>query len=119
MKKLISFMCLCLVMAMAISFSSCTENQRAKHWGGSMTINVKSGYKVTMATFKENDMWYMVEPMDEDYVPKDKMLIEDSNWGMIEGKVTFHETRAENVAQAVLDSIPNTKAIKVEFEHRQ
>ena len=113
-------MCLCLAMALAISFSSCTENQRAKRWGGSMTVNVEPGYEVMMATFKEDaDMWYMVRKMSDDYVPTDKILIENSAWNVWEGRVTFHETRAENMAKAVLDSIPNTKTIKVEFEHRQ
>jgi hypothetical protein len=80
-----------------------------------MTINVEPGYKVTMATFKDGGMWYMVETMDDDYVPKDKILIEDSNWGVMEGKVTFHESRTENpqeivsldksMVKAVLDSV--------------
>ena len=110
-------MCLCLVMAMTISFSSCTNNQRAKEWGGTMTINVDPNYKVTMATFKgDADMWYMIEPMEDDYAPKDKILIEESTWDVFHGKVIFHESRTENpqeivsldkrMVKAVLDSVP-------------
>ncbi len=49
--------------------------------------------KLVEATWKENNLWYLVEPMEEDYVPKTKVFIENSNAGMIEGKVTFVETR--------------------------
>lgn len=72
-----------------------------------------------MATFKgDADMWYMIEPMEDDYAPKDKILIEDPTWGVFHGKVIFHESRTENpqeivsldkrMVKAVLDSIPNT-----------
>ena len=114
------FIILVVVILIANLCSSCTDNQRAKRWGGNMTINVEPGYEVMMATFKDDaDMWYMVRKMSDDYVPTDKILIENSTWNVLEGRVTFHETRADNVAMAVLDSIPNTKAIKVEFKHRQ
>lgn len=72
------FIILVVVILIANLCSSCTSNQRAKEWGGTMTINVDPNYKVTMATFKgEADMWYMIEPMEDDYAPKDKILIED------------------------------------------
>ena len=101
MKDSVKIGIIIVIVILIANLCSCTSNQRAKHWGGSMTINVEPGYKVTMATFKEANMWYMVEPMDDDYVPKDKILIEDSNWGMIEGKVTFHESRANNPTDTI------------------
>lgn len=124
------FIILVVVILIANLCGSCTSNQRAKEWGGTMTINVHPNYKVTMATFKgDADMWYMIEPMEDDYAPKDKILIEDPTWGVFHGKVIFHESRTENpqeivsldksMVKAVLDSIPNTKTIKAKSEHRQ
>lgn len=58
-----------------------------------MTINVEPGYKATSATFKGDEIWYFVEPMDSDYVPKQKKFIEKSMYGALEGEIIFNETR--------------------------
>lgn len=64
-----------------------------KHYGGEMTIEVEKGYKVTNATWKEDELWYFIEPMEHDYVPKTKILKEDSVYGIVEGDVIFKESR--------------------------
>ena len=76
----------------AIAAVGC-ENYTTKHWGGTMTINVEPGYKVTSATFKEDEFWYFVEPMDSTYVPSQKKLVEKSKHGVFEGTIIFNETR--------------------------
>lgn len=58
-----------------------------------MSINVKPGYKVTMATWKNDDLFYMIEEMDSSYVPKQKILMEDASFGILETKVVFVESR--------------------------
>jgi hypothetical protein len=58
-----------------------------------MTINVEPGYKVTSATFKDDEIWYFVEPMDSDYTPKEKKLVEKSKYGALEGTIIFNETK--------------------------
>lgn len=85
MKKIL----ICLV---AIATASC-ENYTTKHLGGTMTINVEPGYKVTSATFKEDEIWYFVEPMESDYTPTQKKLVEKSMYGALEGTIIFNETR--------------------------
>jgi len=45
------------------------------------------------ATWKEDNLWYLVEPMDSDYVPKTKVFKESSLYGALEGKVIFIENR--------------------------
>lgn len=91
MKKFV----LSAIVAVSLMFglSSCTENQRAKTFGGTATINVEKGKKVMMATWKGDNLFYMVEDMEEGYVPHDKMLIESSSFGVIESKVVFKESR--------------------------
>lgn len=91
MKKLIFG----IVLAIAIGFgmSSCTENQRARAFGGTAIIQVEPGQKVMMATWKNEDLFYMIEDMEDDYVPHNKTLIESSSFGIIESKVIFKESR--------------------------
>ena len=43
---------LCLVVLIA-SLTSCTENQRARQFGGTITIELPPGEKLVMATWKE------------------------------------------------------------------
>lgn len=81
-----------LIFLAALVAVSC-ENYTTRVLGGSMTINVEPGYKVTNATFKETEVWYFVEPMDSTYVPKQKKFIEKSNYGIAEGVIIFNETR--------------------------
>jgi hypothetical protein len=85
MKKLL----ICLA---AIAAVSC-ENYTTRKWGGTMTINVEPGYKVTNATFKVDEVWYFVEPMEANYTPKQKKFVEKSMYGALEGTIIFNETR--------------------------
>lgn len=79
---------------MAIIFASCTEQGRTRSWGGSMTINVDPGYKLVEVTWKDdNNLWYLIEPMEDEYVPKTKIFKESSGFGVMEGVITFREKR--------------------------
>ena len=88
MKKII--FCL-LAFAMLIAFESC--NSCTRNWGGSTTIKLEPGEKLIEATWKNNNIWYLVEPMEDDYEPQVKQFKESSNAGLLEGTVTFIETR--------------------------
>lgn len=81
-----------LICLAAIAAVSC-ENYKTKHLGGTMIINVEPGYKVTNATFKEDEIWYFVEPMDNAYTPSYKKLVEKSMFGALEGQIIFKERR--------------------------
>lgn len=82
-----------IVLVIVLVLLGCTSNTRARIYGGTSTVNVKSGYKVTEATWKGSDLWYFIEPMEDDYQPKVKELVEDSRLGIIEGKVRFVESK--------------------------
>jgi hypothetical protein len=76
-----------------LSFSSCTEQERARNFGGKIEIEVPTGYKVTSATWKETELFYFMEPMEEGYVPKEKKFVESSSYGIWESEVIFKEKR--------------------------
>ena len=85
MKKIL----FCLLALCAVS----CENYTTRKLGSTMTIDVEAGYKVTNATFKEHEIWYFIEPMDNEYTPKQKKFVEKSTYGVLEGAIIFNETR--------------------------
>jgi hypothetical protein len=92
--NLIKFMKKLLIALVAIlALTSCTEQIRARQFGGKIEIDVPSGYKVTSATWKASDIFYFIEPMEENYTPKEKKFIESSSYGVLETEVTFREHR--------------------------
>ena len=84
MKKFSLLLCVVLL-------SSCQYTTRK--FGGVTEITLEPGEKLVEATWKENDLWYLVEPMDSDYVPKTKTFKESSLFGVMQGSVVFHEQK--------------------------
>lgn len=82
-----------LIAIVALVSTSCTENSRAKRWGGSMKIELEPGQKLVDVTWKETSLWYMTKPMREGDVAETYEFVEDSNWGIVEGKVIFVESK--------------------------
>lgn len=80
-----------LICLAAIATVSC-ENYTTKHLGGTMTIDVEPGYKVTSATFKGDEIWYFIEKTDNTYTPTQKKFVEKSMFGTLEGTIIFNET---------------------------
>ena len=76
-----------------LSFSSCTDNQRARSFGGSEVIELPKGHRLIEATWKETQLWYLTEPMPEGYTPTTKTFQEKSSYGVWEGTVIFKESR--------------------------
>ena len=86
MKKLI------VILLMFLCLTSCDQSI-TRTMGGTTKIELKPGEKLVEATWKGDDIWYLVEPMDSDYVPKTKTFKESSRIGVLEGKVIFYEKR--------------------------
>jgi hypothetical protein len=87
MKKLI------LLVVILITLAGCTDNAKARRWGGTEIIQLPPGQKLVTATWKEADLWYVTEPMDPDYVAKTKTFKEKSQFGYMEGTIQFVESR--------------------------
>lgn len=87
------FLLLIVALFGALSLSSCTENQRARKFGGDITIRLKPGEKLMMATWKEDNLFYLTEPMEEGYTPKVKNFYEDSSYGVLQTHVKFIESK--------------------------
>jgi hypothetical protein len=72
-----------LLIAAIVIFSSCTENTRVKHFGGTMTLELKPNEKLINITWKESQMWVLTE----DTVTHYKYFREKSSWGIWQGEV--------------------------------
>lgn len=81
-----------LLLFVLVTITGC-EQTVSRNFGGSITITLKPGEKLIEATWKDDDIWYLTEPMDSDYIPKTKVFKESSVWGVLNGTVTFIESR--------------------------
>lgn len=71
---------------------SCTEQSRARSFGGEVKIELPKNEKLLNATWKETDLFYLTEPMDSNYMPKTKKFRESSSFGVMETEVIFIES---------------------------
>lgn len=81
-----------VILLMFLCLTSC-EQAITRSMGGTTKIELEPGEKLVEATWKGDDIWYLVESMDSDYVPKTKTFKESSRIGVLEGKVIFYEKR--------------------------
>ena len=89
-KKLLS---IALVAVLLSTLFSCTENSRARQFGGTMTIDLPRGEKLLMVTWKEDNLFYLTEPMDSVYTPKTKTFKEKSSFSIMEATIIFRESK--------------------------
>lgn len=79
MKRLI------LLLTIALTVFSCTDNARARRFGGTEEISLKPNEVVLNVTWKENQMWICTK----DTVTNVTYFREKSSWGVLEGTVIF------------------------------
>lgn len=77
-----------------LALPSCTENQRAKTFGGNADVELPAGTKLVDMTWKNENLWYATRPMREGEFPETTTMQEQSSFGMVEGTVTFIESAA-------------------------
>jgi hypothetical protein len=77
MKKLM------VILVTMVVMSSCTENSRARSFGGTETLSLKTNEVVLNVTWKENHMWICTQDTTDGVV----YFREKSSWGVMEGTV--------------------------------
>lgn len=80
-----------LSLAAVLAFTGCTENSRAKGLGGNMNVDIPADKKLVTATWKERNLWYLMRQRQENEKPDTYIFQEKSNYGLVQGKVTFNE----------------------------
>jgi hypothetical protein len=82
-----------LLAIISVTLASCTENSRAKKWGGTAEVALPKGQKLVTATWKGESLWYLTRPMHEDEVAETYRFHEESSYGMWEGTYVVVETK--------------------------
>lgn len=83
--------CVCMIVAAVCTMTGCSEKTMSRNYGGTTTIDLEPGQKLEEITWKDNNIWYLTRPMQEDEVPETHTFQEDSEFGMIEGTVVIQE----------------------------
>lgn len=91
MKRLIA-MTAVIVMLVGGSIG-CTQQSRARQFGGDMTITLPVGEKLETATWKDTDLFYLTRPMRVGETPETHKFRESSSLGVWQSTVTFVESR--------------------------
>lgn len=81
---------MCLLTALIVC--GC-DNFRAKHLGGTITVQLNSGQKLVNATWKDAQLWYLTRPMHSNEVVETYYFKEKSMSGVLEGTVIFQEVK--------------------------
>jgi hypothetical protein len=79
MKKLL------ILLGISLVLLSCTDNSRARRWGGTEIIQLPQNCRFVNSTWKENALWVVVQ----DTVTKEHFMYEKSSLGVLEGKIIF------------------------------
>lgn len=82
-----------IVGGLIMATIGCNENARSRRLGSNMNVQLPAGHKFVNATWKDNEVWYLYRPMRTNEVPETYTLKEKSSFGMIEGSVTFIESK--------------------------
>jgi uncharacterized lipoprotein YehR (DUF1307 family) len=81
------------IMVLAFALTSCTENERAKQFGGTATVNLPQGQKLVNVTWKEDEIWYLTRSMNSTDTAETYTFQEESSYGMMEGTVILKESK--------------------------
>jgi uncharacterized lipoprotein YehR (DUF1307 family) len=82
-----------LLIVVMLAISGCTDNQSTKFYGGKMTINLPKGQKLINTTWKDTELWYLTRTMTDKEQAENYSFKEKSTFGMMEGEVTFVESK--------------------------
>lgn len=76
---------LAVVAITLLAMTSCTDNQRARSFGGTETIKIDPNERFINLTWKQDDIWVIVQ----DTVTGEIYAKEKSSFGIMQGKVVI------------------------------
>lgn len=92
------------IIALALFMTiGCTQNDRAKNWGGQMKVELPCGERLYDVTWKGDSFWYATRPLLKDETPRTYIFREDSSFGVLQGKVKIVECRRGRRVPARID----------------
>ena len=91
-KNLVLGMIILFVVILSLSDGSCTQNQRARNFGGTETITLEPGIRLVNATWKGkdgSDLWLLTKK--DSTKATTYSFKEKSNFGVLQGEVIIIE----------------------------
>lgn len=82
-----------IVIIFILFIGGCMPNSCTRYWGGKQVIDLPKGQKLVEVNWKSTGLWYLTEPMPEDYRPQVRRFREKSNFGWFEGEIQFTEKK--------------------------
>lgn len=82
-----------LSMISIFAMVSCTQNEMAKNYGGTASINLPAGQKLVTITWKDQQLWYLTRKMNPSDSAESYIFKEESSYGIIEGSVILNESK--------------------------
>ena len=75
-----------IIASVAVAFlASCTDNQRARQFGGTETVDIPEGRILVNCTWKQDDLWILTK----DTTTGKMYFNERSSFGVLEGEINF------------------------------
>lgn len=78
---------LTMVAITLLALASCTDNERARNFGGTETIKLEPNEKFMNLTWKQDDIWVIVQ----DTITGTFYAKEKSSFGIMQGKVIIEK----------------------------
>jgi hypothetical protein len=72
---------------------ACTQNQRVRTYGGTMTIELPVNQHLVNVTWKDNDIWVLTRNMEITEIPMEYTFAEKSNRRIFEGTIILKESK--------------------------
>ena len=93
MKKLVRISACVLLWLALVSAFACTSQERAKRFGGTSKVELASGKKLVMITWKNSDLWVLTRSMTANDVAETYEFKESSSFGVMEGTIIIVEKK--------------------------
>jgi len=75
-----------LAVFMAVILGSCTQNQRARNFGGKEKIKLPENNILVNSTWKQDNLWILTK----DTITDKFYFRESSSFGVLEGSIEFN-----------------------------
>lgn len=74
-----------------LALTGCTQNQRAKSFGGQADLNLPPNEKLVTVTWEQDHLWYLTRPMRTNETAEVYVMKEQSSWGVWQGTYNIRE----------------------------
>lgn len=89
-----------ILLLALVSTLGCTEQVRAKSFGGTLRTDLPADRKLVNVTWKEANMWVLTRPMRPEERAESYEFRESSSFGMMQGTIVITEHNGSGRVEA-------------------